>query len=240
MKKALILKAAIFLAVATICPAWSASPKPSVAHHGMVVSSESIAADIGLEILKSGGNAVDAAVATCIALNVTEGYNCGMGGGCFITLYWAETGEVFAVDGRERAPLGAHRDLYVNPADQTVIKGLSTEGATAVAAPGQPAALKLIHDRWGSLPWAELFEPAIAAADTGFVLSRTYAEKLSGSGDRLSQYPSSREIFFPHGDTIPYGFGDRLIQKDLARFLDSLSRNGADWFYNSRFAGDLA
>jgi gamma-glutamyltranspeptidase/glutathione hydrolase len=128
----------------------------------------------------------------------------------------------------------------VNPADQTVIEGLSTEGATAVATPGQPAALKLIHNRWGSLPWVELFEPAIAAADTGFILSRTYAEKLSSSMDRLSQYPSSRNIFSPRGDTIPFSFGDRLIQKDLARFLDSLSRNGADWFYNSRFAGDLA
>jgi gamma-glutamyltranspeptidase/glutathione hydrolase len=240
MKKALILKAAILLTIVAIWPAWSASPKPAVARHGMVVSSESIAADIGLEILKSGGNAVDAAVATCIALNVTEGYNSGMGGGCFVLIYKVETGEVFAVDGRERAPINARRDLFVDPDDHTIIKGLSTEGSTAVATPGQPAALQLIHSRWGSLPWVDLFQPAIALADTGFVLSRTYGGVLSGSKDRLSRYPSSREIFFPPGDTIPYGFRDRLIQKDLARFLDSLSRNGADWFYSSRFSDDLA
>jgi gamma-glutamyltranspeptidase/glutathione hydrolase len=240
MKKALILKAAILLTIVAIWPAWSASPKPAVARHGMVVSSESIAADIGLEILKSGGNAVDAAVATCIALNVTEGYNSGMGGGCFVLIYKAETGEVFAVDGRERAPINARRDLFVDPDDHTIIKGLSTEGSTAVATPGQPAALQLIHSRWGSLPWVDLFQPAIALADTGFVLSRTYGGVLSGSKDRLSRYRSSREIFFPPGDTIPYGFRDRLIQKDLARFLDSLSRNGADWFYSSRFSDDLA
>jgi len=240
MKKALMLMIFVSLLIILASNAWPASPKPAVARHGMVVSSESIAAGIGLDVLKDGGNAVDAAIATSVALNVTEGYNCGMGGGCFILIFWAETGQVFAVDGRERAPLRADRDLYVNPEDQSIIQGLSTEGVSAVATPGEPAALGLIHDRWGTKPWTELCEPAIAVADSGFILSRTYAKRLAGSRDRLFQYPSSRDVFFPNGDTIPYGSGDRLIQKDLSRFLDSLSHKGPNWCYNSHFSDGLA
>ncbi|MCP4582752.1 MAG: gamma-glutamyltransferase [candidate division Zixibacteria bacterium] len=219
--------------------AFTASPKPAAANNGMVVASEKIAAEIGLEQLKSGGNAIDAAIATAAALNVTEGYSSGMGGGCFVLVYWAETDEVYVIDGRERAPLKADRDLYVDKNTGEVIGGLSTTGVTAAGTPGQPAALEKIHKRWGSSPWAELFAPAIALADTGFDISRTYALRLLYTREKLIQFPSSREVFFPPGDTLPYGFGDRLIQNDLAGFLQNLSDKGVDWFYNSDFADKL-
>jgi gamma-glutamyltranspeptidase/glutathione hydrolase len=225
--------------IAIFSQAFSASPRPAVAQNGMVVASESIAAGIGLDILKQGGNAVDAAIATAAALNVTEGYCSGMGGGCFILIYWAEDEQVYAIDGRERAPLKAGRDIYIDKKSHEPIPGASTEGVTAIATPGEPAALEMIHKRWGSMNWANLFRPAIAVADTGFLLSRTYAEKLSYFSQRLYQYPANRCIFFPEGDTLPYGFGDRLVQKDLAKLLQNLSDQGAAWFYDSDFTKEF-
>ncbi len=240
MKRLLIIKTAILILFVLAYSVWSASPRPAAAQNGMVVSSEPIAAGIGLQILQDGGNAADAAIAVAAALNVTEGCNSGMGGGCFILIYWSETGQVFAIDGRERASINAHRNLYINSADSTVIPGLSTEGVTAVATPGEPAALAMIAKKWGKHPWKKLIEPAAALADTGFILSRTYAERLIYSRERLYQYPSSREIFFPGNDTLPYGFGDRLVQKDLAKFLKKLSKQGIDWFYNGGFSKTLS
>jgi gamma-glutamyltranspeptidase/glutathione hydrolase len=219
--------------------AFSASPRPAVAQNGMVVASESIAAGIGLDILKQGGNAVDGAIATAAALNVTEGYSSGMGGGCFILIYWAEDEQVYAIDGRERAPLKVGRDIYIDKKSHEPIPGASTEGVTAVATPGEPAALEMIHKRWGSLSWSDLFAPAIAVADTGFMLSRTYAEKLGYFSQRLYLYPANRAIFFPESDTLPYGFGDRLVQKDLAKMLQHFSDQGAAWFYDSDFTKEF-
>jgi len=225
--------------VAIISPAFAASPRPVIAQNGMVVASESIAAGIGLDILKQGGNAVDAAIATAAVLNVTEGYSSGMGGGCFILIYWAEDDQVYAIDGRECAPFKAFRDIYIDKKSGKPIPDVSTEGITAVATPGQPAALEMIYKRWGSIAWADLFRPAIAVADTGFPLSRTYAEKLSYFAQRLYQYPANRGIFFPAGDTLPYGFGDKLIQKDLAKLLQNLASRGTEWFYDSDFTREF-
>jgi len=239
MKRCLIFLIIISLSISTVNFSYGASPRPAVAQHGMVVSSEPIAAGIGLQVLRDGGNAIDAAIAVSAALNVTEGCNSGMGGGCFIMICWAKTGEIFAIDGRERAPLKARRDMYIDKKSKSVLPGLSTEGVTAVATPGLPAALDLIYKHWGTRPWSELIKPAIETADTGFVISRTYAERLLYSKDRLIQYPSTKELFFPPGDSLPYTFGHKLIQKDLARFLDSLALNGGEWFYNSDFTKDL-
>lgn len=227
----------VMICVMILVPSVSchAESGPSTARYSMVVSSESIAADIGLQVLRDGGNAIDAAIATSAALNVTESYNCGMGGGCFVLIYLADSREIIAVDGRERAPLAAHRDLYVDPSTGEAMGDLSTDGVTAVATPGLPAAIDLIHSRWGTISWAELLKPAIALADTGFLLSDTHARILTRSKDRLIQYESSRKIFFPEGDTLPYGSGDRLVQKDLSCLLDSLAGNGTDWFYHGRF-----
>ena len=239
MKRGLIFLIIISLSTSSLNFSYAASPRPAVAHQAMVVSSEPIAAGIGLQVLRDGGNSIDAAIAVSATLNITEGYNSGMGGGCFIMIYWAETGEIFAIDGRERAPLKAQRDMFVDKKSKSVLPGLSTEGVTAVATPGQPAALDLIHKNWGTFPWDGLIKPAAALADTGFIISRTYAERLLYSKDRLIQYPSAKELFFPPNDSLPYTFGHKLIQKDLARFLDSLAINGTEWFYHSDFTTDL-
>lgn len=214
------------------------SPRPTVAENGMVVASEKTAAEIGLQVLEDGGNAIDAAVAVAAALNVTEGYSSGMGGGCFILVYLAADKKVHVIDGREKAPMIGNRDMYVNK-DGTIKEGQSTEGVTAMGTPGEPAALEMIHERWGRKDWKELFKPAIDLADTGFIISRTYADRLLFNKDRLLQYESSIAIFFPKNDTLPYNFGERLTQKDLAKFLSNLADKGTDWFYNSEFTNDF-
>jgi gamma-glutamyltranspeptidase/glutathione hydrolase len=238
MKKASLMFIITFILLIFVKSIFAASPRPAVAQNGMVVAAEKNAVEIGIEILKGGGNAADASVAVAAALNVTEGYSSGMGGGCFILIYWADDDSVYVIDGRERAPLKASRDMYVNK-DGTIKEGQSTDGVTAVATPGEAAALEMMHERWGAKPWKDLFQPAIALADTGFIISRTYAERLSFFKDRLAQYEESKRIFFPANDTLPYVFGDRLVQTDLARFLDSLAANCSSWFYNSDFTDDF-
>lgn len=217
---------------------YSASPRPTVAENGMVVASEMNAAQIGTDVLQNGGNAIDATVAVAATLNVTEGYSSGMGGGCFILVYWAEDEKVYVIDGREKAPMKATRDMYVNK-DGTIKEGHSTTGVTASGVPGEPAALELIHNRWGTKKWNELFQPAIALADTGFLLSLTYAERLLYLKDKLAQFESSREVFFPENDTLPLTFNQRLIQKDLAGFLSNLADSGSGWFYDSKFTEEF-
>ena len=217
---------------------FAASPRPAVAEHGMVVAAESNAAGVGLDILKQGGNAIDAAVAVAAALNVTESYSSGMGGGCFILVYRADEQRVYVIDGREKAPGKGHRDMYINK-DGSVKGGQSTTGVTASGVPGEPAALEMIHQRWGELQWADLFKPAIALADTGILLTRTYAERLYYLKDKLMLFESTRKLMFPENDTLPLGFNQRLIQSDLAKFLDSLSSKGASWFYDSKFTEDF-
>jgi len=239
MKSVFKICAIIILTIAISNLSYSASPKPAVSKNGMVVASEKIAAGVGRDVLKDGGNAIDAAIATLATLNVTESYNSGMGGGCFFIVYWVETGEVFAVDGRERAPLTAKRDMYIDKKTETAVPGLSTENVTASATPGQAAALELIHGRWATKPWADLIKPAALLADSGFGISRSFAERLLYHKDRLGQYPSTKEIFFPANDSLPLVFGDKLIQQDLARFFDSLAVHGASWVYNSRFTKDV-
>ena len=233
-----IITAFMIICLSTITITYAASPRPAVAEHGMVVAAEKNAAEVGLRTLENGGNAIDAAVAVAAALNVTEGYSSGMGGGCFILVYRAADDSVYVIDGRERAPLKGYRDMYVNK-DGSIKEGESTDGITAVGTPGEVAALAMIHTKWGTKSWRELLQPAIALADTGIIVSRTYAERLEYNKDKLLKFPSTKEIFFPQGDTLPFMFGDRLYQKDLAKFLDSLAVKGAGWFYGSQFTKDF-
>jgi gamma-glutamyltranspeptidase/glutathione hydrolase len=128
--------------------------------------------------------------------------------------------------------------MYINK-DGSVKQGQSTDGVTAIGTPGEAAALWMIHQRWGNRPWADMFTQAIALADTGFLISRTYAERLYYFKDRLIQYDAVKAVCFPEGDTLPYSFGDRLVQNDLAKFLDSLAIRGASWFYDSKFTDDF-
>jgi gamma-glutamyltranspeptidase/glutathione hydrolase len=184
-------------------------------------------------MLEQGGNAVDAAVAVALALNVTEGYSSGVGGGCFILIRMAD-GAAVCIDGRETAPARATRLMYV-PRDTTQPSTLSTEGVLAVATPGELAALDLAARTYGKLPFAATFEGAIALADTGFVVNMRYARALTANADLLQRFPGSKAIFF-RADGKPLQFRERLVQSDLANTLRRIQSEGIEAFY----AGDIA
>lgn len=219
------LLAAVLLAVSG---AFAASPAPVWAKHAMVSSAEPLATQVGVDVLLHGGNAVDAAAAVALALGVTEGYSSGIGGGCFILIRLADGTEV-AIDGRETAPGKASRLMYV-PADTTQPSTLSMEGVLAAATPGELAALDLAVRTYGRLPFAQVMDGAIALADTGFELTMRYARALTLNAALLRKFEATHAVFF-ESDTIPLGFGDRLIQTDLAGTLRRVQAHGVEEFY---------
>jgi gamma-glutamyltranspeptidase/glutathione hydrolase len=204
----------------------------------MVVSAHPLASQAGLEMLKAGGNAVDAAVATAFALGVVEGYSSGIGGGSFALVHLANRWETIVVDGREEAPGTARADMYVDKTTGKVNPDLSTVGVLAGAVPGHVAALSLLLERYGSMSLGQVLEPAIALADTGFELSQTYARSLSLQADKLKRFPSSFAIFF-HPDSTPLGLGERLIQHDLAQTYRILADAGEEAFYKGEIARQI-
>ncbi len=214
----------------------AASPLPAWARYGMVVSAHPLASQIGLDILVSGGNAIDAAVATAFALGVVEGYSSGIGGGSFTLLHLANRWETIAVDGRETAPAAAKADMYVDKTTGQVVPEWSTTGPLSSAVPGHLAALNLILERYGSMSLGQLLEPSIALADSGFELSQTYARILANQQEKLKRFPSTFEIFF-HPDSTVLGLGERLVQHDLAQTYRLIAEEGDSAFYEGEIAG---
>jgi gamma-glutamyltranspeptidase/glutathione hydrolase len=201
----------------------------------MVVSAHPLASQAGLDVLKAGGNAVDAAVATAFALGVVEGYSSGIGGGSFTLLHLANRWETIVVDGREEAPGAARSDMYVDNTTGKVNPELSTTGILAGAVPGHLAALNLLLERYGSMTLGQVLEPAILLADSGFELSQTYARSLALQKDKLKRFPSTFAVFF-HPDSTPLGLGERLYQHDLAQTYRILADEGDKAFYRGEIA----
>jgi gamma-glutamyltranspeptidase/glutathione hydrolase len=225
---------AFFLIIAITTAAYPASRAPVRARHGMVASTSEIASQVGADIMKKGGNAVDAAVAVALALAVTWPSAGNLGGGGFMLIRDAD-GTAEALDYRERAPAAATRDMYLD-AKGDLIKGASTEGYRAVGVPGTVAGLALAHKRHGHLPWAQLVEPAERLARDGFTANYYFARTLRGktSRERLSKFPESRRLFL--GDGKPVAEGERFVQPELARTLDRIRLHGADGFYRGETA----
>ena len=232
------LALAVGLAPALAPPASrAAASSPAYARNGMVVSSQADATRAGVSILKAGGNAVDAAVATAFALGVVQPYSTGIGGGGFLLIRLA-SGEVVAVDARETAPAAADRDMYVRPG---VPEKASLLGPLAVATPGMVAGLALALERYGTKPLFEVMVPAIRLAAEGFDIGPVHARVL----ERMRQYgmqdrfPETGRIQFPPAGT-PAEPGWRLVQMDLARTLRLIARRGPDVFYRGRIADAVA
>ncbi|HKO54884.1 MAG TPA: gamma-glutamyltransferase [Thermoanaerobaculia bacterium] len=212
----------------------AATPEPVRAPHAMVASTSEIASRIGAEVMKKGGNAVDAAVAVALALAVTWPSAGNIGGGGFMLVRKAD-GTAEALDYRERAPLAATRDMYLD-ANGNVIKGLSTEGYKAVAVPGTVAGLALAHQRHGKLKWAELVEPARKLAAEGFTVNYHLARSLRGNSTtkRLANFPESVRIYQRGGKF--YEMGERFVQPELAATLARIRDKGRDGFYRGETA----
>src|ERR1043166_2138556 len=230
---------ALFL-LCTATPAFAAPRPPLRAHHGMVSSTSDIASRVGVEVMKKGGNAIDAAVAVAFALAVTWPAAGNLGGGGFMLIREAD-GEEEAIDYRETAPSAATRDMYLD-ASGNVIKGASTDGYKAVAVPGTVAGLALVHKRHGKLPWRELVEPARKLAANGFIVNDYYAGILrqDESQKKIDPWPESRRIFLRNGK--PYAMGERFVQPELAATLARIERDPRDFYEGvtaHRIAADM-
>ena len=234
MKFRLICFLTFFFAM--MLAAQAASPKPAWAPSTMVSCADAMAAEVGVNVLRQGGNAVDAAAAVALALGVTEGFSSGIGGGCFILIRMAD-GTAVCIDGRETAPARASRLMYV-PRDTSKPSNLSTEGVLAAATPGELAALDLAVRTYGRLPFANAFDGAIALADTGFIVNMRYARALKSNAELLARFPESKAVFFGRNH-LPLQFRDRLVQTDLANTLRRVQTEGIEAFYNGPIANDV-
>ncbi len=230
------LLSTIWIVAATAAlPAHAASVAPVAAEHGMVVTAQHLATKVGVDVLKRGGNAVDAAVAVGYALAVVYPAAGNLGGGGFMTLHLADGRQTF-IDFRETAPLAASADMFLDDQGQ-VIDGLSTQGYRAVAVPGTVAGLELALSRYGSMRRAQLVAPAIELAERGFVLDAGDAQMLESAATALAADPTSAAIFLDKNE--PHARGDTLRQKDLARTLKAIARHGSDGFYRGKVGAAL-
>jgi gamma-glutamyltranspeptidase/glutathione hydrolase len=205
---------------------------PVAARHGMVVASEPLASEAGLEVLQAGGNAVDAAVAVGFALAVTHPQAGNIGGGGFMLVRLAG-GEAVVVDYREEAPAAATRNMFLD-AQGKLVPEASTVGPLAVCVPGTVAGLALAHQTYGKLSWARVLRPAIRLAEQGFPVSYGFSASLREHQEQLSKFSETRRIFLRDGRF--YEPGEVFRQPDLARVLRQIAVSGPKVFYQGRIA----
>jgi len=236
MKHKLIAKFlfATFLAICQL-DAYADSMPPVAAEHGMVVTAQHLATHVGVDILKAGGNAVDAAVAVGYALAVVYPAAGNLGGGGFMTLQLADGHKTF-LDFREKAPLAATSDMFLDK-QGNVIKGASTESMLAVGVPGTVAGLELARAEYGTMKREKLIAPAIKLAKDGFVLEQGDIDLLTTATGKFANDPASAEIFLKNGE--PYKVGQKLVQRDLANTLTRISDHGAAGFYSGEVAKSI-
>lgn len=227
-----VLRSGFILSLLLVAlPAGAIERPPAAA----VASAHPMATEAGLEVMRAGGNAFDAAVAVSATLAVVEPYSSGMGGGGFWLLHGADGREVM-VDGRERAPLAAERNMYLDE-QGNVVQGLSMNGPLAAGIPGQPAALAHIAEKYGRLPLAQSLAPAIRAAQEGFEMTPHYRRMAGFRRDVLRASPPAAEIFLKGGEVPPEGHVVR--QPELAKTLEAMAERGADGFYEGEVAQAL-
>ncbi len=199
----------------------------------MVVSAHPLASQVGIDILKRGGNAVDAAIATQFALAVVYPSAGNIGGGGFMLLRQAD-GSATSLDYREMAPAASEVDMFLDSAGN-VIRGLSEKGHKSSGVPGSVAGMAEAHQRYGSLPWKELVQPAINLALKGFPLTKRQAKSLNHIQDSLKKYST-----VPPGFLLrPWNEGDTIVWEDLGHTLERIRDNGAAGFYEGKTADDI-
>jgi len=207
--------------------AQGASKAPVAAENGMVVTAQHKATHVGVDILKAGGNAVDAAVAVGYALAVVYPAAGNLGGGGFMTIQLADGSKTF-LDFREKAPLLATRNMYLDK-DNNVVKDLSTYGHLAVGVPGTVSGMEVARAKFGTMKRSKLLAPAIKYAREGFVLDQGDIDMLMTATEAFKKDKASAAIFLKNGE--PFQVGQKLVQKDLAQTLKLISDKGADGFY---------
>lgn len=209
----------------------------AIGAHAAVVSVEGHATQIGLEVMRDGGNAIDAAIAVGLALAVTHPQAGNLGGGGFMVIYLADEDRFTTLDFREMAPGAATAELYLGD-DGRPVRGANYVGWKAVGVPGTVAGFQAAHERWGRLQWSRLVEPAARLARDGFPVDPYLAASFARVAPTFQRYPGSADAFL-HRDGSPYAAGERLRQPDLAWSLETIAEGGADAFYRGPIAERL-
>lgn len=222
-------EAAIYSGMDRLHPVW--------AENGMVSAQERVAAEVGRDILARGGNAIDAGVAVAFALAVTLPRAGNLGGGGFMLVHDAESGETRAIDYREMAPSSASRDMFLD-AEGNADSEKSRYSGAASGVPGTVAGMKLALDKYGSMDWAEVIAPAIRLAE-GITVTPDLADSLEALRERLTHYPSAAKIFYKEDGAL-YRPGETLTQTDLAATLRKIAEEGPDGFYKGEVAEAIA
>lgn len=208
-----------------------------VGKDGMVATAHPLASEIGADVLKKGGNAIDAAVAIQFALNVTEPMMSGIGGGGFMMVYDGKTKDTTIIDSRERAPAGATPDMFLDENGKAIPFSERVTKGTAVGVPGTLKGLEEALDKWGTRSMKQLITPSIKLAEKGFPIDSVLADAISDYQEKLSR-TAAKDVFLPNGE--PLKEGDTLIQKDLAKTFKLIRSNGTDAFYKGKFAKTLS
>ena len=214
----------------------SAAERVRVRQRGMVVSAHPLASEAGLMMLQQGGNAVDAAVASSFAISVVEPFSAGIGGGGFLLLYDAATGEVRSLDFRERAPQAATETMYLDESGEPQSRA-SLDGHRAVGVPGTVAGLYEVHQGYGNLAWETVIEPALRLAEEGVVVQQRFVDAVERRQEVLLANRAAREVFTREGEF--YQVGERWRQPQLAQTLRRLAENPGD-FYEGEIAEAIA
>lgn len=210
-------------------------PDPVRGKNGMVVSASQIASEVGVQILKKGGNAIDAAVAVGFALAVTYPAAGNIGGGGFMVIHFND-GRNTSIDYREKAPMHSNEKMYLD-SNGNFLPNLSQEGETSSGVPGSVAGLIYALEKYGTLPLKDVIRPAIKLAEKGFILDYKLVNSINAFYSDFMKYPSSMKIFTKNGK--PFEEGDRFVQKDLARTLKLISKKGRDGFYKGEVADKI-
>ena len=203
-----------------------------ISSDGVVVTQHYLATEIGENILAQGGNAYDAVIAVGFALAVVLPRAGNIGGGGFMVIYDEDSNDTYAIDYREKAPAASFRDMYLDENGEfDILK--STFGYNAIGVPGTVHGFWSVHQRFGSLPWADLIHPAIILAERGFVMSDYMAQTLNNYSEKMSYYDETRNIFLRNYPNLK---DSRLIQNDLAKTLKRIQKDGLNGFYSGETA----
>ncbi len=218
----------------------SIKPRPAAtAKNFMVSSAYPEATQAGLEILKAGGTAIDAAIAVQMVLNVVEPQSSGIGGGLFLLYYDKKTKKVTAIDGREAAPAKIDPNVFIGADGKPIDYMTALVGGRSVGVPGALKAYKLAHEKFGKLSWDKLFEPGIRVAKNGFQITKRL-HRLLNRNKHVAKSPTARDYFYRRGTVKARLVGDTIKNPELAKTFEMLAKEGPDAFYNGQIAADIA
>ena len=228
----------LFLALFVIYPSQSDASyaQSDVSQDGIVVTQHYLATEIGENVLYQGGNAYDAAIAVGFALAVVLPRAGNIGGGGFMVIYDEDSNDTYSIDYREKAPAASFKDMYLDENGEfDILK--STFGFKAIGIPGTVHGFWSVHQRFGSLPWADLIQPSIVLAERGFIMSDYMADTLNKYSEKMSYYDETRNIFLRNYPNLKKS---RLIQNDLAKTLKRIQKDGVQGFYSGETASLIA